>query len=260
MKNFFETIAVAFSMFSRIPTPRVEWNERNMRYMLCAFPLVGAASGLLLWGFSALCGALGLGRVLFAAGVTLLPVAVTGGIHLDGFCDTCDALASHAEPARRREILKDSHCGAFAVIGLCCRMLLFFALATELVPGTRTALLLGLTPVLSRALSGLGVLLFPTADGKPGLLRTFRDAATGRGRAAAFLLLVSLLCAAGLIVSCGPGGAAAVLASLGALLWVRLMSARKFGGMSGDLSGWFLEVCELVMLAAYILVDKAVCL
>ena len=45
-----------------------------------------------------------------------LPLLVTGGIHADGFCDTVDALSSHAEREKMLEILKDSHCGAFAVI------------------------------------------------------------------------------------------------------------------------------------------------
>ena len=44
--------------------------------------------GALLLGFSLLAQALGLGSVLFAAVAALLPLFVTGGIHLDGFCDT----------------------------------------------------------------------------------------------------------------------------------------------------------------------------
>ena len=44
-----ETIVVAFSMFSALPMPRVDWNEDNMRYSLCAFPLIGAVIGLLCW-------------------------------------------------------------------------------------------------------------------------------------------------------------------------------------------------------------------
>ena len=40
-----ETIAVAFSMFSAIPMPQFLWNEKNMRYALCAFPLIGAVIG-----------------------------------------------------------------------------------------------------------------------------------------------------------------------------------------------------------------------
>lgn len=251
-----ETICVAFGMFSRLPVPRIEWNERNMRYMLCAFPMVGALIGVLLWGWTSLCGALSLGAALFAAGVTLLPLAVTGGIHMDGFCDVCDALASHSGPERRREILKDPHSGAFAVVGTGAYLILYFGLASELSAENSTALLLMLFHILSRTLSGLTVLCFPSA-GKPGLLTTFRGAAEKK-RGAAVLLVVLIAVAALCVWRFHAAGAAALAAALIAVIWLRVMSARSFGGMSGDLSGWFLQVCELLMLAAYILSIKAV--
>ena len=40
-----QTIAVAFAMFSAIPMPQFEWSQKNMRYALCAFPLIGAVCG-----------------------------------------------------------------------------------------------------------------------------------------------------------------------------------------------------------------------
>ena len=40
-----QTIAVAFAMFSAIPVPQFEWNEKNMRYAMCAFPLIGLVIG-----------------------------------------------------------------------------------------------------------------------------------------------------------------------------------------------------------------------
>ena len=42
-----QTIAVAFAMFSAVPVPQFDWNEKNMRYSLCAFPLVGVLCGML---------------------------------------------------------------------------------------------------------------------------------------------------------------------------------------------------------------------
>lgn len=100
MKIFLQTLAVAFGMFSAVPLPQPVWNKQNMRYALCAFPAVGLVSGAGLLGFAALCRVLGAGSVLRAAGLCLLPVLVTGGIHLDGFADTCDALASCASPEK----------------------------------------------------------------------------------------------------------------------------------------------------------------
>ena len=40
-----QTIAVAFAMFSAIPVPQFDWNEKNMRYAMCAFPLIGVVIG-----------------------------------------------------------------------------------------------------------------------------------------------------------------------------------------------------------------------
>ena len=41
MKTLFQTVAVAFSMFSAVPMPQFPWDAKNMRYALCAFPLIG---------------------------------------------------------------------------------------------------------------------------------------------------------------------------------------------------------------------------
>ena len=46
------SIFAAFAMFSAFPAPKVKWNRENLRWMLCAFPLVGAAVGLLCWGWA----------------------------------------------------------------------------------------------------------------------------------------------------------------------------------------------------------------
>ena len=59
-----ETVCVAFAMFSALPVPHVDWNERNMRYAMAAFPLVGAVIGAL-W---CVCGLLPLPDMLKAAG------------------------------------------------------------------------------------------------------------------------------------------------------------------------------------------------
>jgi len=231
------SIALAFSMFSRLPVPKVAWNEENMRYMICALPLVGAVIGLCLWLWAWLMKVLGCGLFLQAAGFTLLPVVVTGGIHLDGFGDTLDALASHAEPERKREILKDPRAGTFAVIGVAAYLLLYFALCTELPPDTNTLLLLGLLHVLSRVWCALSVVTFQASSGK-GLLKTLKAPADGKqaARAAAAMLVTVLGCA----------------------LYVLAMSRRQFGGMSGDLAGYLLQLGELSMLAVLVLIRKVV--
>ncbi len=254
--SLFRTVAAAFSMFSAVPVPHVKWDEGSMRYMICAFPLVGAVIGAALLAWIWLTAALGLGKILFAAGLTVIPIAINGGIHLDGFCDTADALASHAGPERRREILKDPHTGAFAVIAVCAYLLLYFALAAELPQTLEAGAAIGLGCILSRTLSGISVTCFPMSSGK-GLLAFFREQ-SAKKKAAGLLIAEALLCAASMAVLFPVYGAVMILAAAVCLIYLRRMSERKFEGMSGDLAGWFLQTSELTMLGAYILIYRVV--
>ena len=240
-----ETIAVAFSMFSAIPMPQFEWNERNMRYALCAFPLVGIVVGLGCWAVSEVCGFLGLPTLLRGALLCLLPVFLTGGIHLDGYADTCDALASHASPEKKQEILKDPHVGSFAVIRLCGHFMLALALWTSL-PAFRFLPVL-LIFCLSRTMSGLAVASFPLAK-NTGLAYTFSRAAD-RKRIRVILTAADILLSLGLCF-CGISGVLAAAAAQLVFVYYYHVSRKQFGGLSGDLAGWFLVQAELWMLFA----------
>lgn len=242
----FETLAVAFSMFSALPVPQTEWNEKNMRYPLAAFPLVGAVLGLAWLGWTALCAALALPDVLRGAGLCVLPALLTGGIHLDGYADVSDALASHAEPARKRAILRDAHIGAFAAIRLCVYFIAYFALCCAMEPSSAVLWVPGF--MLSRALSGLLLTILPVAEGS-SLARTFADAAAKR-RVRLVLGALTAALAAALLLLGGAAGAAMLLAAAFAVRRYVRAAAREFGGVSGDLAGWFLVYTECWMLAA----------
>ncbi len=233
-------------MFSRIPIPNVEWKEENMRYMLCGFPLVGAVIGLLFWVWIWLCGVVGFGPFIKAAGLTFIPVFISGGIHLEGFLDTSDALASHGDVEKKRRIMKDSHIGAFAAIALGLYFLLYYAFSLELQISLRTLTLISLSFVLSRSTSGLTVIFFPSSKNE-GLFRSFKDTADKRA-AAVILMFFALLCMT-LMLFYLPLAALAMLLMLSiALLSLCVISRSQFGGMSGDLAGWFLCLAELLML------------
>ncbi len=238
-----QTIAVAFSMFSAVPMPIFPWNERNMRYMLCALPLVGAVIGFLCWGWQAVCGIFSLPALLRGAGLCLIPAAVTGGIHLDGFADTSDALASRSEPDRMQEILRDPHLGAFAAIRLMMHFLASFALWVSLPRFSPAPVILLFC--LSRALGGFATASFPLAK-NTGLAHAFA-AAADRERVRVILAAVSAALAAAMVFT---GGWLMALAAAGVFVYFRHMTRARFGGLSGDLAGWFITVSELAMLAA----------
>lgn len=236
-----QTMAVAFAMFSALPVPQFAWNSKNMRYALCAFPLIGGVIGAL-WS---LCGVLLLPDIVRVGCFCLLPVAVTGGIHLDGYADTCDALSSYGDREKKLEILKDPHCGAFAVIRLCSYFLAYFALCTCVSFAPRVGVLWVLALVLERALSGLAVASFPMAK-NTGLAHTFATAADKTVVRRVLAVLAAVLCAG----MAALGGWALVLAALAVLWRYHAVSRKQFGGITGDLAGWFLQKAELWMLAA----------
>ena len=249
-----KSLIIAFAMYSKVPMPRVDWEKKALAWALCFFPLVGAVIGTVLYGWMVLARYLGFGPLFFAAFALLIPIALNGGIHLDGFCDTCDALSSHQSRERKLEILKDSHTGAFAII--CCGLylLVFFACWCEVAAVGRAALVLALGPVLSRSLSGLFAVTLPNARGT-GLLATFTDTMdTAKARGVMVIWVVA--CSAALLwMDLWTGGAALLGAGL-ACLYYRVMSARQFGGVTGDLAGFFLQICELAMVLAVVFAQK----
>ena len=236
-----QTMAVAFAMFSALPVPQFTWNSKNMRYALCAFPLIGGVIGAL-WS---LCGALPLPDMIRAGGFCLIPVLVTGGIHLDGYADTCDALSSYGDREKKLEILKDPHCGAFAVIRLCSYFLAYFALCTCVSFTPRVGVLWVLALVLERALSGLAVASFPMAK-NTGLAHTFATAADKTVVRRVLAVLAAVLC----VGMAALGGWALVLAAFLVFARYHVVSDKQFGGITGDLAGWFLQKTEIWMLAA----------
>ena len=237
-----KSLCIAFATYSRLPVPRVEWSERSLRYAVCFFPLIGAVIGALEYLWLWLAGLLALPALLRGAVAAAVPLLVTGGIHADGLCDTVDALSSHKDRETMLQILKDSHCGAFAVIFFGLWLMLYLA-GWSALDARETVACAGIGCVLSRALSGLALNHWPQAR-KQGMLRAVADAGNKKAVTAAMAVYLVLGCAGLLWISPLRGGA--VIAAEGlCFIWYRLMSMRKFGGVTGDLAGCFLCVAEL---------------
>lgn len=244
-----ESCVVAISMYSKIPMPRVEWNEKNMKYAMCFFPVIGAVLGILEVCAGSFLLKSGAGTLFFAVVMTLLPVLITGGIHMDGFMDTMDAVSSFGDREKKLAILKDSHAGAFAVLGLGCYFLWSVALWSEV--SVRMLPVIGCGYVLSRSLSGFSVVTFQAAKNS-GLLKTFQDGAK-RKRVRVTMLVIFLLTAAFMLWLNWVTGLAALLGAALIFFYYKRLCDRQFGGVTGDLAGYFLQLCELAMLSTVVL-------
>lgn len=254
MRNIWNSFKIAFSMYSKIPMPKSDWTKENMRYAMAFFPWVGLAIGGLSLGWLYLAQFLAeKGAALSEPFVTitllLIPVAVTGGIHLDGLLDTADARSSWQERERRLEILKDSHAGAFAIIVCAVYFLFYYGVYTMV--NWDNIMLIALGFVLSRTLSALAVVTFPMAKGT-GLAATFSVNADKKNVRNVLIVYLLILTAAMLWLGGIAGGLCLLAAGLMYAYYFR-MSRRIFGGITGDLAGYFLQMCELVVALAAVL-------
>lgn len=234
---------IALSMYSRIPVPRVDWEKENMRYAMCFFPMIGVVIGAVMYLAGWLLDKTSVGGLFRGVVFTLIPIIITGGIHMDGFMDTMDALGSWGDREKKLEILKDSHAGAFAILGMGCYLMWSVAVWSEL--PAEVLRVCGVSFVLSRALSGFSVVTFPAARNS-GLLKMFQDGAQKK----VVRITMCLYVAAAVIMMAVMNARAmtgAVTGAMIAFLYYIVVSRKQFGGVTGDLAGFFLETAELAM-------------
>lgn len=250
--TWFKPLLVALSTYTRIPLPPSDFREEDMGRAMCFFPVTGVLVGAFFCLWWLLAEALQLGALLRAAGLVLMPLAVTGGIHMDGFMDTADALSSWQPREKKLEILKDVHLGAFAVIRAGMYLLALLGLYSELRPHQLLPLALGF--VLSRCLVNLMTLRLPNARGS-GMLSSFQQNQDRAALKRATGLFAALALALGLLLSWQAMlGGLLGMALLG--LWFHRMALKQFGGITGDLAGFLLQTSELAYAAGLVLLGR----
>ena len=255
MKKILEPLIIIISVYTRIPMPMVYWNNTNLKYAFCFLPAAGLIAGAAQAAWAALACITGISPVFGAAAACAVPLLVTGGIHIDGFSDTMDALSSHAERQKKLEIMDDPHIGAFGVMWITVYMMLYAASYYEILSFASSKdsligilILLIAFPVISRAAAALAISTTALSK-KKGMLYTFTSASDVKavGTAAAAVIIISVLAVA--YVSAAFAALSAVLIIL-LFLYFRRMAVKEFGGISGDLCGWLIQMTELILTAA----------
>ena len=251
----------AISLFSKIPMPSLDYKEGDDRYSLCFFPVVGLVLCFfvcgLVWLLQYMEGVNRLDGKYWELIVTLvyimLPVALTGGIHVDGFVDTMDAMHSYGNIEKKLEILKDPHIGAFGVIKLL--ELVGIWIVGLMIAGTRFMPLAALGFIISRAMSGISVIMFRPA--KPTGMLVYEKSSSARKVSIVVLFLWILITWSIGVLRYGVMGVAIIVASTFCFVYYRYRANKEFGGVTGDTSGCFLVLTEttvIVLIAALSLV------
>lgn len=258
-------LAAAFQFLSRFPVPvEVNFTPEVLRRSVKYYPLVGLAIG------AALClAAAGSAWLLptMPAAVLILAIWIwlTGGLHLDGWMDSADALLSYRSRERMLEIMKDSRVGAMGVIACILLLLLKMSLIYSLIgigyAATGAALLMA--PIWSRWFMSYAMKAWPTARENEGLANRFHGL---KQHSLAFSTVAAVLSSAlGLTivgwvqqVPAFPMLFLVYFLAAPCIAWlVGILAAgrisKRLGGLTGDVYGALNEGLEAVLLLAAVI-------
>lgn len=246
MKQLINSLFISLSMYSVLPAPQKAWDESNMKYVMAFMPVPGLICGLLMYLFASFAVSHGVNPIFFAAVMAVIPVLITGGLHLDGFADTVDAVSSHKDMETKLKILKDPNSGAFAVIYTVCYFTVTVGLWSQYSENPVFIWAIPIIYCMSKVLGALFVVGVEPAR-KSGLAYMFSSGADKKWSSNVlylelFALLLLLL-----------GGSFELFAAifavicLAATVFVRQVK-RLFGGITGDLIGFFICISELMFL------------
>ncbi len=244
MKKYFTAFSMAQSMFCSIPWPFNLWDEQQRPKMLLFLPFIGLEIGAVWVLTDILANILQLPILVKAFIMCIFPYYISGFIHLDGFMDVTDAASSCRSMERRREILKDSHVGSFAVVWC---VIIFIAGFSLFASADKSAKYLLFVPFISRSLSALAI----TALRPMG---TSSYSEMNRKKSDITIYIVYLIFAFVLSFLFFGKYAVCNVAVLAAYLFMLYRRYKQFDGMNGDISGYCITISELCAVAVWVLI------
>lgn len=264
LKLHAQALVAALQFLTRLPIPlQVPFERPVLARSVIYYPIAGLLIGLVVSG-----GAWLLPMLLppWPAAVLLLVLwtALSGGLHMDGWMDTADAVLSYRSRERMLEIMKDSRVGAMGVLAAVLLLLFKASLIAELLAATGNSAL-GLNgwfavwvfaAVWSRTWMVAAMTIWPPARKDEGLASLFNGIKFANVAAAcALATAISLMTlnVNGVMFLNSLAAIAAVIA-ISAVVggWMAWSLNRKLGGLTGDTYGAINEAVETAVLAAVV--------
>jgi len=233
-------ILIALSFFTRIPIKLKDVTNEEFYDSMILIPIVGLFIGLVLYGVSVLLSFIHFIE-LQALLLIITYIGLTGGLHLDGFADTVDALFSARDRDKMMEIMKDSRLGAFGAIGLILLILTYWMCLTIILP--KYSIVILIMPVFGRVAAIMSTCFSTYAPGGGGLGKRFVEM-TQRHHFVIYLLF--LVAYATFVL--GLTGFIAVILGFIPGLFLMLNLQKKIGGMTGDTIGMTVELNQVFFL------------
>ncbi len=150
MRECLNNFLLFFQFFTRVPINKsLNCEKENFRKGSIFFPVVGLFIGLVQWiVYYMLIKVLPIN--ITSVFVVIIPIVITGGLHVDGLGDTCDGFFSFkGDKDKIIEIMKDSRVGTYASIAIVFDMLARYAAVYTIIEMNLPLILIA-TPIIAR--------------------------------------------------------------------------------------------------------------
>ena len=242
MRKYMTAFQMTQSMFCSLPFPCKNWDEKCRKWMLLFLPVVGLEIGVLWLVMDYVLRIFEVSNFIYGVAMCALPYLLTGFMHLDGYMDVIDSVCSWRPLERRREILKDSHVGSFAVVWCIFLILTEFAMFASVPEDAGRGVLL-LVPALSRCCSALAIMSL-----KPMNTSQYVDGEYSKVQK--WIVWVMLLLFTGCSFLLWEKYGVVLLITIVGYGAALRRGYRSLEGMNGDISGFCICISELCAAAA----------
>ncbi|MFD2682133.1 adenosylcobinamide-GDP ribazoletransferase [Bacillus seohaeanensis] len=251
MTSYWNAFLLSLQFFSSIPIRKeLKMEKDDIRKMIRLFPFFGFVFGLIWLGVFVVVDAFTpLSSLALAFIIWLLPIMLTGGIHLDGWMDVSDAYFSYQDKEKRLEIMKDPRVGAFATLSIFVLLSSKFLFIYESLSHDKEIIYFTLLfiPLISRSFIGAMLINMKTAR-REGMAFFFRQHLSERenGWILFFLVIagVVLLSVNSIIFTMFS---VFILITVIYYWFANKKTITWFGGMTGDTIGASMEGLECIL-------------
>jgi len=239
---------IALTLLTIVPA-RVQWTEGERTGAAAWFPAVGLFIGSVAWGLAHLLRWAGWqGSAAFAIAAVLVGIwaLLTRLLHWDGLADVADGVWGAHTPERRLDIMADSHTGAFGATAVALVAVLEVSAIASVLLGNHELPLL-VVPAFAR--------LAPTCAawlGKPARPGGLGRSVMGAPRLLEIVVAAAVVgtCVWALMVGYGLSGGLLGLGAIFLALAVPHVLSMAVGGVTGDIMGASVLICEAVLFLA----------
>lgn len=251
MKKFINNFLLYFQFLTRIPINKsLDCSMDNFKDGIYFFTVVGLFMGFVQWGTYKILNPF-FNPSIVAVFVMIIPVILTGGLHVDGLGDTFDGFFCFKGSSEKLlEVMKDSRIGTYSCIAIIVDFLLRYSLISTFIERGFTYILIA-SPIIAR-LSVVYICTIGKRAKEVSSANIYINNTNAKGVILSFFLTI-------LFIFKFIGIKYTFILIIGALIMATLFNEvcnRKIGGLNGDALGCNFEIIDVFTMLLFVVLIR----